>query len=209
LATTFGEILATVFPNAQGRLPLASRLILPRKLPGPAGCGNMGKELRNRERRMVRGFLMLGLLLAAAGLARAQSPALDPPPESDDARFSYHRSEDGFVRLDRRTGQVSRCARRTSGWSCLTVPDDRAALEAEIGRLQSENAALKQALLDRGLPLPGVAKPGAPSASAPQDEKDEKPSGEAEVDRVMSLVERIWRRLIEMMANLQRDPNKT
>jgi hypothetical protein len=89
------------------------------------------------------------------------------------------------------------------------VPDDRAALEAEIGRLQSENAALKQALLDRGLPLPGVAKPGVPSASAPQDEKDEKPSGEAEVDRVMSLVERIWRRLIEMMANLQRDLNKT
>jgi hypothetical protein len=106
LATIFGEILATVFPNAQGRLPLASRLILPRKLPGPAGCGNMGKELRNQ--RMVRGFLMLGLLLAAAGLARAQSPALDPPPESDDPRFSYHRSEDGFVRLDRRTGQVSR-----------------------------------------------------------------------------------------------------
>ena len=155
---------------------------------------------------MVRSFLMLGLLLAAAGLARAQSPALDAPPESDDPRFSYHRSDDGFVRLDRRTGQVSHCARRTTGWSCLAVPDDRAAFEAEIGRLQSENAALKQALLDRGLPLPGGVTPGAPSARAPQDEK---PSGEAEVDRVMSLVERVWRRLIEMMANLERDLNKT
>lgn len=155
---------------------------------------------------MVRSFLMVGLLLAAAGLARAQSPALDPPPESDDPKFSYHRSEDGFIRLDRRTGQVSHCARRPSGWSCLAAPDDRAAFEAEIGRLQSENAALKQALLDRGLPLQGVAKPGAPSGSSPQDEK---PSGEAEVDRVMSLVERVWRRLIEMMANLQRDLNKT
>jgi len=79
-------------------------------------------------------------------------------------------------------------------------------LQGEIGRLQSENAALKQALLDRGLPLPGGVTPGAPSARAPQDEK---PSGEAEVDRVMSLVERVWRRLIEMMANLQRDLNKT
>jgi hypothetical protein len=155
---------------------------------------------------MVRNFLMLALLFAATGLARAQSPALDPPPGSDDPRFSFHRSQDGFVRLDRRTGQVSQCARRTSGWSCLAVPDDRAALESEIGRLQSENAALKQTLLDRGLPLPGGAKPGAPSTSAPQDEK---PSSEAEVDRVMSMVERIWRRLLEMMANLQRDLNKT
>lgn len=155
---------------------------------------------------MVRSFLMLALLLAAAGLARAQSPALDPPPGSDDPRFSFHRSEDGFIRLDRRTGQVSQCARRTSGWSCLAVPDDRAALEAEIGRLQSENAALKQALLDHGLPLPGAVKPGAPSANAPQNEK---PSGEAEVDRAMSLIEQVWRRLLEMMANLQRDLNKT
>lgn len=178
--------------------------LFPRKLPGRAGCGNMGKEPRNREQRMVRSFLMLGLLLAAAGLAHSRSPALDAPPESDDPRFSCHRSEDGFVRLDLRTGQVSQCARRTTGWSCLAVPDDRAALEAEIGRLQSENAALKQALLDRGLPLPGGVRPG--SARAPQDEK---PSGEAEVDRVMGLVERVWRRLIELMSNLQRDLNKT
>ncbi|MEZ5788862.1 MAG: hypothetical protein R3D62_20790 [Xanthobacteraceae bacterium] len=183
--------------------------LFPGKLPERAGCGNMGMvgmELRNRDRRMVRSFLMLALLLAAAGLARAQSPALDPPPESDDPRFSFHRSEDGFIRLDRRTGQVSRCARRPSGWSCLAVPDDRAALDAEIGRLQSENAALKQTLLDRGLPLPGAVKPGAPSASAPRSEK---PSGEAEVDRAMSMIERVWRRLLEMMANLQRDLDKT
>jgi hypothetical protein len=166
----------------------------------------MGKEARNRERVMVRSLLILAFLLAAAGLAHAQPPGLDPPPQSDDPSFSFHRSEDGFIRLDRRTGQVSQCARRRSGWSCLAVPDDRAALEAEIGRLQSENAALKQALLDRGLPLPGGAKPGAPSAGAPQNEKR---VGEAEVDRVMGLFERVWRQLIEMMATLQRDLNKT
>ena len=85
---------------------------------------------------------MLGVLLAAASGARAQSPVPGAPPESDDARFSYHRSEDGFVRLDLRTGHVSNCARRPTGWSCLATPDDRAAFEAEIGRLQTENAAL-------------------------------------------------------------------
>jgi hypothetical protein len=81
-------------------MPPALRRLFPRKLPGRAGCGNMRKEPRNREQRMVRSFLMLALLPAAAGLARAQSPALDAPPDCGDPRFSYHRSEDGFVRLD-------------------------------------------------------------------------------------------------------------
>ena len=153
---------------------------------------------------MIRSFLLLSLLLASAGGADAQSPA-PSAPEADDTRFSYHRSEDGFVRLDQRTGQVSYCARRTAGWSCLATPDDRAAFELEIGRLQSENAALKKALLDRGLPLPGAS----PEAAAPRPPQDLKTPSDAEVDRVMSLFERIWRRLVELMANLQRDLNKT
>ena len=153
---------------------------------------------------MLRSFFLLGLLLAAAGGVRAQSP--EPPPGSDDPRFAFHRSGDGVARLDRRTGQVSYCAPRASGWSCLATPDDRAAYEAEIGRLRSENAALKQALLERGLPLPGGVKPEEPGLRPPQDLKT---PGEADVDRVMSLFEKVWRRLVEMMANLQRDPNKT
>jgi hypothetical protein len=100
---------------------------------------------------------------------------------------------------------VSYCARRPAGWSCLATPDDRAAFELEIGRLQSENAALKKALLDRALPLPGAS----PEAAAPRPPQDLKTPSNAEVDRVMSLFERIWRRLVELMANLHRDLNKT
>ncbi len=155
---------------------------------------------------MMRSLFVLSLLLASAGGVDAQSPPPSAPPEADDARFSYHRSEDGFVRLDQRTGQVAYCARRPSGWSCLATPDDRAAFELEIGRLQSENAALKKALLDRGLPLPGAA---TPEAAVPRPPQDLKTPSDAELDRVMSVFERIWRRLVELMANLQRDLNKT
>jgi hypothetical protein len=154
---------------------------------------------------MIRSFLVIGALLAAAGGARGQTPAPSPAPDNGDTRYSYHRSEDGFVRLDQRTGEVSYCARRPSGWSCLVTPDDRAALEAEIGRLQAENAVLKKALLERGLPLPAGARPDASLGQAPQS----KSPSEAEAERVMTLVERIWRRLVELMANLQRDLNKT
>jgi hypothetical protein len=82
-------------------MPPALRRLFPRKLPGRVGCGNMGKEPRNRGQRMVRSCLVLALLLAAAGLARAQWPALEAPSESGDPRFSYHPNEEGFVRLER------------------------------------------------------------------------------------------------------------
>ena len=154
---------------------------------------------------MIRRLLVIGALLAAAGAARGQAPVLPPALEDGDTRYSCHRSEDGFVRLDQRTGEVSYRARRPSGWSCLVTPDDRAAFEAEIGRLQSENAALKKALLERGLPLPAGSKPDTSDGQAPVA----KSPSEVETERVMTLVERIWRRLVELMVTLQRDLNKT
>jgi len=104
-------------------------------------------------------FVLAGLVLA--GLATwAQSTV----PESDDSRYTFNRVDDGYLRLDGRTGQVSICARRPAGWTCEAVPDERAALEAEIARLQGENTAVKKELLARNLPLPGTGKPEPPAA---------------------------------------------
>ena len=54
-----------------------------------------------------------------------------------------------------------------TGWSCKMVPDERAALESEIGRLQRDNAELKKSLLARGLELPNGIVAEAPAAPAP------------------------------------------
>ena len=40
-----------------------------------------------------------------------RSPAQTPRPAADDGRFRFHRVDDGFLRLDTRTGQVSQCGR--------------------------------------------------------------------------------------------------
>jgi hypothetical protein len=90
-------------------------------------------------------------LFTLAGIALIGPTALaqSPPPEGADSRYTFHRVDDGYVRLDGRTGQVSMCAQRSVGWACQAIPDERAALEAEIARLQGESAALKKELIAR------------------------------------------------------------
>ena len=119
-------------------------------------------------------------------------------PDSENGRYTFNQVADGMLRLDTRSGQVSLCARAEAGWACNTVPDERAALENEIARLQRENGTLKKEMLARGLPLPGGV------ASVPTEQQRELnlkvplPS-DAEIDRVMSAFEKMWRRLVDMM----------
>jgi hypothetical protein len=150
---------------------------------------------------MIRsaGFILAGLMLAGHPVA-AQGTA---PPETDDSRYTFNRTDDGYLRLDGRTGQVSICARRAVGWACQLVPDERAALEAEIARLQTENATLKKELISHHLPLPGTVKPD-PSGAKPDEPKVQLPS-DADLNKVMNFMEKVWRRLVEMVVTLQKD----
>src|SRR6266566_1761919 len=141
--------------------------------------------------------LALTLSLTDFAVASAQTAA----PDNENGRYSFNPVVDGVLRLDTRTGQVSHCSRNDTGWACKVVPDERSALETEIARLQAENATLKKELLARGLPLPGApgAKPGEPELNLPSD---------AEVDKVISFLEKVWRRLVEMGRSVQKDVEK-
>ena len=123
-----------------------------------------------------------------------------PRPASDDSRYTFNRVDDGYLRLDGRTGQVSICTRRSVGWACQAVPDERTALEAEIARLQGENAALKKELLARNLPLPGTVKPRARRLASPTSLRLQLPN-DADLNKMMTFVEKVWRRLVEMIAH--------
>jgi hypothetical protein len=148
---------------------------------------------------MVPAFAMA--ILAAALLAGAAA-AQTVPGELDDPRFTFNRVEDGFLRLDGRTGAVSLCSRDSAGWACRAVADERSALEGEIARLQGENARLKKDLIAKNLPLPGTAEgerrgqPEAPRLQLPSD---------ADINRVVTFMEKVWRRLVEMIVSVQKD----
>jgi hypothetical protein len=146
-------------------------------------------------------------IIATLWLAVPVAWAQSAPPESDDARYSFGRVDDGYLRLDGRTGQVSICTRRSAGWACQAVADERTALEAEIVRLQRENGALKKEFVARNLPLPGAVRPDSPAAK-PDEPRLELPN-DADVNKVMNFVEKVWRRLVEMIVTLQKDMNKT
>ena len=92
-------------------------------------------------------------------------PGLDaladrPGQDASRLRFRFTRVSDGILRLDSETGQVSLCSARSVGWACEAVPDDRAALDKEIGRLQSQVDGLNKEVAD----LRGTAPAPPPSA---------------------------------------------
>jgi hypothetical protein len=142
-------------------------------------------------------------VVAGLGLVSSVAWGQTAAPQTDDRRYTFNRVDDGYLRLDGRTGQVSLCLQRPAGWACQAVPDERTALEAEIARLQAENAAIKKELIARNLPLPGTIKPEAPAAS-PDDPRLQLPN-DADLNKVMNFVEKVWRRLLEMMATVLKD----
>ena len=153
------------------------------------------------ENEMIRTVFALGA--AASLLTASQAWAQAATPETDDNHYSFHRVEDGYLRLDLRSGETSLCNHRAAGWSCEVVPDDRRALRNENALLHAENAALKKALLDRGLSLPSGVDADPPVAD--NGDQDGRVANAPNIERVRGLVGRMWRRLVEMIANLRRD----
>ena len=94
------------------------------------------------------------------------------------------------------------------------APDERKAMDEEIGRLQAENARLKSqlALAAPGKTdetLPKSDKQGAPKAAQGERQGERKIEipllSDQDVDRVISFLERAWQRLVDMANRMQKD----
>ena len=152
---------------------------------------------------------VLVVCVAGAGAAIAGAP------EAENGRYTLSTTADGALRLDTRTGAVSTCSNSGAGWACYAVPDERSAMDAEIGRLQAENEKLKAELAAREPTVSGKTEEVLPKSDslkqsepkiAETERKIEIPlPSDRDMDRMMSFLERAWRRLMEMANRVQRD----
>lgn len=123
--------------------------------------------------------VLLPLLLAAPAFAD------EAPPASDN--FALVPATGQYLRIDRRSGEVSLCAERDATWQCQLLADDRAALEGrltdlerEVARLKAENAALKAS----------AAPAGQPETSAERRQR---------LDEFLGLADRMFQHFFDMV----------
>jgi hypothetical protein len=152
----------------------------------------------------------VGFCSGGKGAVAAQSM-----PDTENGRYTLSPVADGILRLDTRTGAVSTCNNNGTGWACYAVPDERAALDAEIGRLQADNEKLKAQLaereptitgkIDEPMPKTDSLKKAEPKAGDSARKIEIPLPNDRDMDRMMAFLEQAWRRLVEMANRMQKD----
>ena len=170
---------------------------------------------------MTRAMALASSVIVLSALAAAGAASAESAPDNEKGRYVLSQVSDGVIRLDTRTGAVSTCNNGEAGWACRVVPDERAAYDQEIGRLQVENEKskaeiekLKTELASRApvaenksdeMPKSDPLKKAEPKlAENPRKIEIPLPS-DRDMDRVMSFLEQAWRRLVEMANRMQKD----
>jgi hypothetical protein len=119
-----------------------------------------------------------------AALALAPAAAI---AQENNARFALEKSADGFVRMDRVTGEMSICQETSGQLVCKMAADDRTAFENELDRMQENIDALSKrvAILE-----------SAPRSLMPTDE---------EFDQTMTYMQRFFRGFMDIVKEWDRD----
>jgi hypothetical protein len=116
----------------------------------------------------VLALFTVALVIPAASYAQA--------PQQN--RFQLERTESGVVRLDTQTGAMTLCREENGTLTCRMQPDERAAYEEELDRLEKRVTSLEERLSQ------------TPPNALPTDE---------EVDKSLSIMEKFMRRFMAIV----------
>lgn len=88
------------------------------------------------------GLLAGIMLLAGTAVGAAQSEPGKTPPDNE--RYSVKKLDNGYLRLDKQTGDMSHCVKdHHEAWTCVILPETRTRYEARIEALTTENSYMK------------------------------------------------------------------
>ncbi len=152
-------------------------------------------------------FAIAAILSAAALFSPAASLGQEKTP---DQRFQIERDGNGFVRLDKKTGETSFCRRVNDALVCRLAVEERDALHLEISELQGKLTAEKEklaALDDTGSSNQPQARPkdDVPDTSQREGAGSENDEFEQEMDRALDITKRTVRKLFNVVKELRKE----
>ena len=153
-------------------------------------------------------------------MSKSATPTLGPA--SADGRGSIERGQGCRPSRQRRAAERHQYADEIAVQCRAIDGDERAALDAEIGRLQADNERSKTELeklkaelaardpvvtgkIDEALPKTDSLKKAEPKVTEGERRIEIPLPSDRDMDRVMSFLEQAWRRLVEMANRMQKD----
>jgi hypothetical protein len=155
---------------------------------------------------------LVAIAALAALLCSGLSASAQRAPD-EAGRFTIAPQDDGFLRLDTRSGAVSHCRKDAAGeWTCVPFTEADAARSSAIAALEKRMAALSAELdalradLARLKDETGsVAAPSQPTPSVPETQPQTSTlPDEAELERALSFMEIVMRRFLSMVEDMKR-----
>jgi|GEM_PF-573392 len=163
---------------------------------------------------MHRISLVATLILTAAAFSipAAAQKALS-------GRYSMHKTDTGFIRLNTQSGTISVCQYTKSEWVCKIVADDARKLESKIAALEKRNAKLEAEIRQlregkdrRDMPeqsSPPEKHSGPVPGEGPEAESEPKRHSfhlptEKEVDKALDYFENMLRKFQDRLNRLER-----
>ena len=128
-------------------------------------------------------------------------------------RYTMHKAEDGFVRLDTQSGAMSLCRKSDDAWACEPMAGSHRADQRELAKLRRENAELREQIKQLGSrpadrsggevdpsdpPRPGARSGGGTSSGL-------RLPTEKEVDQALNYFENILRKFQDRLKRLERN----
>lgn len=156
-------------------------------------------------------------IIIIRGVALALAIGLTVPAAAQSksflGRYTMYKAEDGFIRLDTQTGEVSLCQKAAATWNCAPMGDDEQKLKNRIAELRDRNTALEAEV--RSLKSALASRDGA----QPDDRYSERPDAdggppggrqqfrlptEEEVDKALDYFERMLRKFQDRLQRLEK-----